>query len=410
MQYRVTLETEYGTTASVDREDPASYRAELLVKVRVPKPHRSLEEISRLNDRLPAVLPDLGRLLNGARISPFFDELYRLKVSNLRSNLSRLDALLTRHNFYDTETVLELQHPETHRRAVFIQSDMDVDEDGSDPERVPEVDGSSVTFQPFTSYRWERKTAAANSFLTPRTAKLRQYEKELAGSGLPPVRATELKEAVARVKSEIGDLKKYSFLVAKTDPYVVVPGSMAGKSRGAFGVEVGDYCVVIHGGVLYPAIVGDVGPSYKSGEGSLRLCQQINPKANTNNRAVSDLKVSYLVFPGSGEKPWRAPDLGRWRDRCAGLLTEMGGHRGELYVWENLIKPPPPPPAPVQSPASASPVQPPIPGPPETAVPSQNPKPQATPQPVPQRPTTEPAPGTPNPAPVPVSVPAAPAL
>ncbi|MEY5011875.1 MAG: hypothetical protein RLZZ253_3014, partial [Verrucomicrobiota bacterium] len=151
-------------------------------------------------------------------------------------------------------------------------------------------------------------------------------------------------------------------------------------------------------------------PSYKSGEGSLRLCQQINPKANTNNRAVSDLKVSYLVFPGSGEKPWRAPDLGRWRDRCAGLLTEMGGHRGELYVWENLIKPPPPPPAPVQSPASASPVQPPIPGPPETAVPSQNPKPQATPQPVPQRPTTEPAPGTPNPAPVPVPVPAAPAL
>ena len=123
----MTLETEFGSTASVDREDPASYRAELLVKVRVPKPHRNLEEISRLNDRLPVVLPELARLISGARISPFFDELYRLKVSNLRSNMSRLDALLTRHNFYDTETVLELQHPETHRRAVLIQSDMDVD-------------------------------------------------------------------------------------------------------------------------------------------------------------------------------------------------------------------------------------------------------------------------------------------
>ncbi len=349
MQYRMTLETEFGSTASVDREDPASYRAELLVKVRVPKPHRNLEEISRLNDRLPVVLPELARLISGARISPFFDELYRLKVSNLRSNMSRLDALLTRHNFYDTETVLELQHPETHRRAVLIQSDMDVDEDGSDPERVPEVDGSSVTFLPFTSYRWERKTSAVNSFLTPRNSKLRQYEKELAGSGLPPVRVTELKESVARLKSEIGDLKKYSFLVAKTDPYVVVPGSMAGKSKGAFGVEVGDYCVVIHGGVLYPAIVGDVGPAYKAGEGSLRLCQQINAKANTNFRAVSDLKVTYLVFPGSGERPWRAPDLDRWRERCEGLLTEIGGHQGELFVWENLVKPIPSAPVPVPS-------------------------------------------------------------
>jgi hypothetical protein len=124
---------------------------------------------------------------------------------------------------------------------------------------------------------------------------------------------------------------------------------MAGKSKGAFGVEVGDYCVVIHGGVLYPAIVGDVGPAYKAGEGSLRLCQQINAKANTNFRAVSDLKVTYLVFPGSGERPWRAPDLDRWRERCEGLLTEIGGHQGELFVWENLVKPIPSAPVPVPS-------------------------------------------------------------
>src|SRR5688500_7585724 len=46
MQYRVTLETEFGGTATEERNDPDSYVAELVFKVRVPKPHRSLEEIS----------------------------------------------------------------------------------------------------------------------------------------------------------------------------------------------------------------------------------------------------------------------------------------------------------------------------------------------------------------------------
>jgi hypothetical protein len=54
-----------------------------------------------------------------------------------------------------------------------------------------------------------------------------------------------LKDASARIKSEIGDLKKYSFLVAATDPFVVLPLSMFGK-RTPFSVGIGDYCVVIH--------------------------------------------------------------------------------------------------------------------------------------------------------------------
>lgn len=369
MQYKVTMETERGGSATSEREEPGSYSAELSVKVKVPKPHRDLEELKRLNADLPSLLPSLPGMLETARVSPFFEELYRRKVENLRSNLQRLDALLSRHNFFDTETVLELQHPQSKRRALLVQADMDVDEDGSDSDRVPEVDGSSVTFQPFTSYRWSKRTDIPNSFAQWRVDKVRQLERELTSGGLSPSRIQELKETLARLKSEISDLRKYSYLVGSKDPFIVLPGSMFGKAEGGFSPSVGDYCVVAYGKTLYPAIVGDVGPKYKTGEGSLRLCKELNKRANSGNRPVSDLKVTYLVFPGTDEKPWGVPNLDRWRERCGKLLEELGGYQGELFKWEDLTKPklppdfigpPMPPPtggttAPVSTPAVPSP-------------------------------------------------------
>jgi hypothetical protein len=347
MQYRVTLETEYGTTATEEINDPASYRAELVVKVKVPKPHKNLAEITKLNPELPNVLPDLATLLESAKISASFDELYRLKCTALQSSLNRLDNLLTRHNFYDCETILELQHPQTKRRAVFIQSEMDVDTDGSDIERVPVIEGASSTFQPFTSYRWPRKTDAISPFSAPREDKLKQVEQELA-TNPPAARREALKAAQLDLKNEIGDLKKYSFLVGQTDPFVVLPGSMFSKARsGAFTPAVGDYCVVIIGRALYPAIVGDVGPANLMGEASLRLCKQILPKANAAFRPVEELKATYLVFPGTADHPFAAPDLAKWRERCAKFLDELGGQRGELFTWEDVTKPPPPPATPV---------------------------------------------------------------
>ncbi|MES2569662.1 MAG: glycoside hydrolase family 75 protein [Verrucomicrobiota bacterium] len=371
MQYRVQLETEVGTTATADRNDPSSYAAELKVKVKVPKPHNSLPEIVNLNAQLPTLLPSLPSLLETAKVSPFFDDLYRLKVANLQANLNRLDNLLTRHNFYDTETLLELQDPQTKRRALFVQSDMDVDEDGSDSDRVPEVDGSSATFQPFTSYKWSKKSELPNSFLIPRENRIKQYEQELALSAPAPARVRDIREVLSRLRSEVSDLKKYSFLVASTDPFIVLPGSMFGKNKGPFAPTVGDYCVVIYGGTLYPAIVGDVGPAYKSGEGSTRLCKQLNARSNSGNRAVSDLKVSYLVFPGTADRPFDVPDLAKWHERCAQLLGEIGGFTGELHAWANLIKPPlPPPPAPVPPvPGLPGPATPPVVVPPAPASP-----------------------------------------
>ena len=371
MQIRVHLETDYGTTATRDRNELESYAVELTVKVKVPKPHRDLDEIKRLNDALPEVLPALPALLESAKVSPVFDDLYRLKVAALRASLMRLDNLLSRHNFYDCETLLELQDAKTKRRALFIQADMDSDTDGSDSDRVPEVDGASSTFQPSTSYRWAKKTATQNSLIPPREAKIKQWELELAANGLGAGRKEELREAIARAQREIGDMKTFSFLVANADPYIVLPGAMFSKSRaGAFKPAVGDYCVVIYGKTLYPAIVGDVGPMNMMGEASLRIGKQINPKTTGEIRAMNDLKVTYLVFPGTAEKA-DAPDLAKWRTRCEKFLGEIGGYGGELFAWEDLTKPKTPPATP--APATPAPVAPasatPVPAPPVPATP-----------------------------------------
>ena len=383
MQIRTTLQTEYGTTATKDRSEPENYAVDIKVNVRVPKPHKSLEELSNLNPQLATILPGLPILLDTAKVSPSFDELYRLKVRNLQANLMRLDALMSRHNFYDTETVLELEHPVSKRRALLVQSDMDVDTDGSDSDRVPDVEGASSTFQPFTSYNWPKQTKQPNNaFIRPREERLKKIAQELAASGVSAAKQKELKGRQAELKNEITNLQRNSFLVAKLDPFIVLPGSMFGK-KDQLTPKVGDYCVVIQDNVLYPAILGDVGPSYKSGEGSLRLCQALNPKASGYSRAASDLKVTYLVFPGSGERPWTVPNYEKWRAQCESLLGELGGHNGQLHVWEDLAKPK----------ATPAPVP-----PAATPAPSATPAPGATPAATPSAtPGATPAPATPEP-------------
>lgn len=348
MQIRTTVETEVGTTTSADRVKPEAYAVDLKVRVTVPQPHQDFEALSRLNAQLGTALPALPKMLETAQVSPVFDHLYRLKVTNIQNNILRLDNLISKHNFYDCETILNLEHPETKRKAVLLQADMDVDTDGSDADRVPEIDGSSVTFQPFTSYKWGKKTKQVNSFITGRQARLKQAQSEQAIGGQSAARQAELKATVTRLKDEISDLGKYSYLLGASDPYVVLPGTMfAARNRSAFAPAVGDYCLVIAGDTLYPAVVGDVGPMNVLGEASLRICKELSAKADSNNRAASDLKVTYLFFPGSADKPFDVPNLERWRARCETLLNEIGGTQGKLFVWEDLTKPKPPPATPV---------------------------------------------------------------
>ncbi|MGB2351641.1 MAG: glycoside hydrolase family 75 protein, partial [Akkermansiaceae bacterium] len=104
--------------------------------------------------------------------------------------------------------------------------------------------------------------------------------------------------------------------------------------------RVGDYAIVIHDGKIYPTIVGDAGPSFKVGEASLRFCKQINSNAGIYSRPVSDLTVTYIVFPGSRDS-FREPDYEFWQQRCSELLNEVGGLGVDsaFYEWEYTLSP-----------------------------------------------------------------------
>jgi hypothetical protein len=244
--------------------------------------------------------------------------------------------------------VLQLRHPESKRRAVLLQADMDVDADGSDSDRLPAGSGVSPNFKPVTSFRWPKKSPIPNSYLPPLEEKLKRYEAELLVKGTAAERKRELKGAISQLRDEIESLKRYSFLIGATDPYIVLPMGL-GKADGG---KVGDYALVIFADRIFPAIVGDIGPSDKAGEASLRIAKEINQIATPNNRPVSDLKVTYLIFPGTAETPFGPPDLEKLQARCETLVKEIGGAGVPLHHWENII-PPLPTPTPTPSPTPA---------------------------------------------------------
>jgi hypothetical protein len=350
-----------GGAASDERADPQSYVLELKLHARVPTPNATIEDLAKVSPDLPRLLPGLAAMITPDSVSPFFKELYDTKLRILKESLLRLDQLLSRHNFYDCQTVLNLRHPETKRRAVLLQADMDVDADGSDSDRLPAGSGQSANFKPVTSYRWPKKSQIPNSYLGPAEERLKRYETELAAKGTAADRKKDLKAGIAAARDEIETLKKFSFLIGATDPYIVLPSGL-GKADGG---KIGDYVLVIFGDRIFPAIVGDIGPSDKAGEASLRIAKEINTAATAYNRPVSDLKVTYLVFPGTAETPFGPPDLEKLLARSDALVKEIGGATVPLHRWENIIPPlPSPTPTPTPSPTpSASPAgSPPAPG------------------------------------------------
>ncbi len=341
-----TVDTPPGADASTERADPQSYMVELQLRARLPAPNKSMEELSRVSPQLPMVLPGLAAMLNPETVSPLFGSLYTNKTRILRENLGHLDQLLSRHNFYDCQTVLELSHGQSHRKALLLQADMDVDADGSDGDRVPGGHGVSTNFKPFTSYRWAKKTPALNPYLPATESKLSKYEDEAAAKTTTAERKRELSFAIKQLRDEVGSLKKFSFLIGATDPYIVIPSIFAHAKEGP---RVGDYAVVIFGDAIYPSLVGDTGPNDKVGEASLRIAKEINGLATPYNRPVNDLKVTYLIFPGTAEQPFGPPDLDKIQARCQALVDEIGGAGAPLHHWDNII---PPPPTPTPSPTA----------------------------------------------------------
>src|SRR5207248_4818130 len=160
-----TVETLSGADAATERTQPDSYALDLRLQARVPSPNKTIEELAKINPHLPTLLPGLASMLPADPVSPLYAQLYDSKVKMLRQNLARLDLLLSRHNFFDCQTILQMQHPQTHRKALLLQADMDVDADGSDADRMPIGNGTPANFKPSTSYRWPKTSAAANPYL-----------------------------------------------------------------------------------------------------------------------------------------------------------------------------------------------------------------------------------------------------
>lgn len=365
-----TVETPPGSDAATERADPQSYVLDLKLQARMPSPNKTIEELAKVTPELPRLLPGLAAMLSPDSVAPFFNDLYSTKIKMLRDNLVRLDQLLSRHNFYDCQTVLRLRHPDTHRKAILLQADMDVDADGSDSDRLPGGSAASPNFKPFTSFRWAKKTNAPNPYLASTEERLRKAEVEYEQRSLSADRKKELRGGISQLRDEITTLRKFSFLIGATDPYIVLP---SGFARGADGGKVGDYAIVIFGDKIYPAVVGDIGPADKVGEASLRIAKEINTISTPMNRPVSDLKVTYLVFPGTADPPFGPPDLEKLQMKCETFVKEIGGAMVPLHRWENIIPPPPTPtPSPTSTP-SPSPTSTPSPSPGVSTTPSASP-------------------------------------
>ncbi len=355
---KTNLITEEGGFASLERLDPESYKAEFQLSIRVPKANQTLAELSRINKNLPAILPGLEAMLPAGKVSGFYHKLYENKTSRVQNDLTRLNKILDRHNFYDTETILELTHPATQRRALLIQSEMDVVADGSDGDRMPTLDEYiylSDYYQPFTSYAWAKTTKNPNPLLAKWEDRLEKAQDELSKKGLSSSRNRELKVMIDQFKLEISDFKVRSSLIADKDPFIVISLLFRGYAdQNKFTPQIGDYAAVIHEGKIYPAICGDYGPSFKMGEASLLMAKTINPKATPYIRPESDLKVTYLIFPGTAEKERSAPNLAKWQEKCQTLLGEVGGVGAgfALHVWEDPFKKAETPPVTVMPPAA----------------------------------------------------------
>mgnify|MGYP002654529283 CR=1 FL=1 len=334
-----------GQQASRERIDKESYKAEYKLTVKIPQPAKTLAELQRVSPGIEQMLPKLPQLLEKSLVSTNFQTLYNNKISRIKKDANLLQELVSKHNFYDLETMLHLRDPASNRRVFLMQSEMDVVSDGSDGDRLaamPQEIVESANYQPFTSYGWKKTGTTPNPMIAGWEKRIANAKEELALATTTAARKTWLKERMDYLKRGIEDMKARSFLVAEHDPFIVIPVNLLTATNDPYAPRIGDFAVVIHDKKLFPAIVGDGGPTYKVGEASLRLAKEINPRATPYSRPESDLKVTYLVFPNSRDQERTAPDYEKWKKRCEELLGEIGGLAPgySLHSWTNTFPTP----------------------------------------------------------------------
>ena len=327
-----------GTTASQDRGKKDAYQVRVSMHALLPQPAEG-NDLLKANPELPKVLPAFEQLMQASKVSPWFHSLYLHKQNRVRKNTALLNQVLDRHNFYDTDTILNITAPDSKRNVLWIQADMDVVSDGSDGDRLPSMPEEikkSDYYQPTTSYRWRKLGTTPNPLLEGWQERLKRYRKE--GN----------KESEEHAKLVITDLQRYSFLLAEYDSFIVIPLTVKEGKDDTYRPSPGDYAAVVVGKRVFPAIVGDFGPKFKTGEASLRLSKAVNPKAKVYARPVSDLGVSYIIFPGTKEPENGPINYERLNTRVRELLQELGGlgPEAEFVEMQDLLPPPAAPAAP----------------------------------------------------------------
>ena len=125
-------------------------------------------------------------------------------------------------------------------------------------------------------------------------------------------------------------------LPSETIPYIVLPG---GSFRGNTGLALGDVAVVIFKDKITAAICGDMGPTKKIGEGSIRVHEAFHPPVpdpcirddNGFCRRIHNVSIGedvlFFVFPGSAfDEDLNAESLeGRIRERAFALFNKLRG-------------------------------------------------------------------------------------
>lgn len=312
-----SVQFEQGSTASQDRKALAAYQVRVALNLRLPQAADG-ESLKHANPKLPELFAKYSDFMAGAKVSQWYQALYLHKQNRIRKEAATLARLLDRHNYYDTDTILEIEAPGTGRKVLWVQADMDVVSDGSDGDRLPDMPEkvkNSDHYQPMTSYRWRKLGTTPNPLLPHWEERVTKLSKDKKANAA----------ALQHARNVVHDLKKYSFLLAEYDSFIVVPLTFKNGGNEAYRPQLGDYAAVVVGDRVFPAIVGDFGPRFKAGEASLRLARLINPKATPFARPVSDLGVSYVIFPHSKEPENGPINYERLNSRVQELLQEMGG-------------------------------------------------------------------------------------
>ena len=170
----------------------------------------------------------------GAEVSAWYRQLYANKAARLKANVGRLDEVLSRHNFYDCETILNLRSEESGQRLFLMQAEMDVVSDGSDGDRLsrmPDEIVNSTNYQPFTSYRWKKTGSTPNPMVAGWERRIGNARREIGEGGAGQERKAWLLNRIKMLETGIADMKIASFLIAEYDPFIVIPVNVLLRKR-----------------------------------------------------------------------------------------------------------------------------------------------------------------------------------